>query len=148
MVVTFAALPADRVELLRRTLERAGGATHSAQLAAAATPADQLATADVIVCLPWPDVDTTRAAAHAAMAAGKPVIVLESTATAQWPALDPQTWRPRPPGLEPPVVVSLDLRDEEHSLLLAVQRLTADATLRAQLGGAARAWATKTTKTV
>jgi hypothetical protein len=143
MVVTFAAFPADRVELLRRTLERAGSATHRSQLATGATPADQLAAADVLVCLPWPDVDGTRSAAEPAMAAGKAVIVLETTATAHWPAFDPQTWGPRPPALVPPVVVSLDVRDEEHSLLLAVQRLTADAALRARLGEAARAWVAK-----
>jgi hypothetical protein len=82
------------------------------------------------------------------MAARKPVIVLETTTTAEWPALDPQTWRPRGFSSDPPIVVSLDPRDEEHSLVLAIQRLSTDAALRWRLGDAAHAWATKTTKTI
>ena len=39
-----------------------------------------------------------------------------------------------------PVVVSVDPRDEEHSLVLALRRLATDARLRADLGRSARAW--------
>jgi hypothetical protein len=66
---------------------------------------------------------------------------METEATAAWPAIDPQTWRPR--GLaatEAPVAVTVDPRDEEHSLMLAIRKLSADAALRAQLGRAAHAW--------
>ncbi|OFW05007.1 MAG: hypothetical protein A3I61_19040 [Acidobacteria bacterium RIFCSPLOWO2_02_FULL_68_18] len=38
------------------------------------------------------------------------------------------------------MAVTIDLRDEEHSLALAIRRLSADAPLRARLGEAARAW--------
>jgi hypothetical protein len=37
-------------------------------------------------------------------------------------------------------VVSVDPRDEEHSLVLALRRLVSDAPLRTGLGTAARAW--------
>jgi len=38
------------------------------------------------------------------------------------------------------VVVSVDVRDEAPSAVLALRRLGADASLRARLGAAARAW--------
>jgi hypothetical protein len=69
------------------------------------------------------------------------VVVFDTTETADWPSLDPQTWRERRSmTADPPVCVSVDLRDEEHSLLLAVRRLTADAPLRHRLGAAGEAW--------
>jgi hypothetical protein len=41
-----------------------------------------------------------------------------------------------------PIGVSIDIRDEDHSLRLAMRRLATDARLRATLGGNARAlWA-------
>ena len=43
-------------------------------------------------------------------------------------------------GGDPPVAVTVDPRDEEHSLMLAIRKLSADAMLRDQLGRAARAW--------
>src|SRR5687767_10907742 len=96
--------------------------------------------ADVIVSLPWPVTGEAYTSALAAMAARKPVIVLETTSTAEWPALDPQTWQPRGFSPDAPIVVSLDPRDEEHSLVLAIQRLSSDSDLRAQLADAAYAW--------
>jgi hypothetical protein len=76
------------------------------------------------------------------MAGGKPTIVAETYSTADWPALDPQTWRVRDQArtANDPVVVSVDPRDEEHSLVLALRRLATDARLRADLGRSARAW--------
>lgn len=41
---------------------------------------------------------------------------------------------------DPPVAVTVDPRDEEHSLMLAIRKLSADAMLRDQLGRAAREW--------
>jgi len=75
------------------------------------------------------------------MAAGKAVIAAELDATADWPALDPQTWRPRGVATSAaPIAVTIDPRDEEHSLMLAIRRLASDAPLRQQLGHAAHAW--------
>ena len=144
MDVLFAAIPADRVDVLRRALDRARLAGAPAQLAVGSSAeghADQdVQSADVVVSLPWPSTDGALAAALAAMAARKPVIVLETEASAGWPALDPQTWRPRGRDADPPIVVSLDPRDEEHSLMLAIQRLARDADLRTRLAAAAYDW--------
>jgi hypothetical protein len=74
------------------------------------------------------------------MAVSLPVIVLEVEATAAWPALDPQTWLPRGFSTDAPLVISVDPRDEEHSLMLAIVRLAADARLRDALGAAGHAW--------
>ena len=82
--------------------------------------------------------DDALTTALSGMAAGKPVIALESEYTADWPALNPQTWQPR--GAGTPILVSIDPRDYDHSLKLAMQRLDADADLRARLGAAARDW--------
>jgi hypothetical protein len=100
-----------------------------------------VADADVVIALRWPAPGAALPDTIYGMSAGKPVIVFETEATADWPALDPQTWQPR--GFEAharPIVVSIDPRDEEHSLMLAIRRLSADAALRASLGSAAREW--------
>ena len=79
--------------------------------------------------------------ALAGMAAGRPLIVFETEATADWPTLDPQTWQQRGHApVEAPIAVSIDPRDEEHSLMLAFKRLQSDEALRHGLGIAARAW--------
>lgn len=139
--VRFGMLPARRMDLLRRALARACQA--GAPAAAVDGPAERiLEEADVVVSLPWPPTDERPVTAHAAMTARKPLIVLEVTSTAEWPALDPQTWQPRGRAGDPPIVISIDPRDEEHSLMLAILRLANDAPLRRRLADAAYAWAT------
>jgi hypothetical protein len=98
--------------------------------------------------LHWPPTGDALTDALAAMAAGKAVVVFETEETADWPALNPQTWQSRNPlargagpfGAAAPIVVSIDPRDEQHSLKLAMRRLSSDAALRNQLGSAAREW--------
>jgi hypothetical protein len=69
------------------------------------------------------------------------VIVYDTESTADWPALDPHNWRPRAfDPQRPAIAVSIDPRDEEHSLMLAIRRLSDDRGLRDALGSAARAW--------
>ena len=138
--VTFGAIPTDRFDILRRALARARQARATAELIADSSPERVLRNADVIVSLPWPWFGEPQTPALAAMAAGKPVIVLETAATAEWPALDPQTWRPRGLLADTSIAVSIDPRDEEHSLVLAIRRLSSDATLRARLGERAHDW--------
>jgi len=98
-----------------------------------------LQEADILVTLEWPPSDESTGAL-AAMATARPVIVFETESTAGWPALNPQTWQPRGSSDEQPIVVSIDPRDEEHSLSLALRRLASDADLRRELGTAAHAW--------
>jgi hypothetical protein len=129
-----------RREVAERALARARAAGARADLIAAAARGEILRDADVVLALEWPSFTDAEPLALAGMAAGQAVVVFETEATADWPALDPQTWRPRGPTSEPPIAVSIDPRDEEHSLMLVMQRLAADAALRVRLGAAAHAW--------
>jgi hypothetical protein len=98
---------------------------------------------DVVVAMEWPPTGDVVMRALTGIAAGKAVVVFETVESADWPALNPQTWQPRSAGPFPaaaPIVVSIDPCDEEHSLKLALARLRTDSRLREQLGAAARAW--------
>ncbi len=95
---------------------------------------------DFVIALDWPTSARSLTRALVGMAAGKAVVVFETEATADWPALNPQTWRPRGSPDAAPIVVSIDPRDEQHSLMLAMTRLETDKTLREELGAAAREW--------
>lgn len=98
-----------------------------------------VAACDVVIAPAWPPFAPT--AVLAGMAAGKAVVTTEMDATAEWPAMDPQTWRPRGIAVsDPPIAVTIDPRDEEHSLMLAIRRLSSDAVLREQLGRAGHQW--------
>jgi len=102
---------------------------------------DAVREAHVLLAMEWPPATEPTEAALVGMAAGRAVVVYEVERTAGWPALDPQTWEPR--GLVtggPAIVISIDPRDADHSLMLAMRRLAADASLRADLGRAARSW--------
>ena len=130
--------PPSRIDVVERALAREG-VTSAAVVAAGRCSKETLLSADIVVSVPWPWAGQPATHALDGMAAAKPVVVLETIGTAEWPALDPQSWRPRGPGSEP-IVVSIDPLDEDHSLGLALARLTKDAPLRAQLGAAARSW--------
>jgi hypothetical protein len=101
--------------------------------------------ADVVVATRWPSLGRPLRAALVAAAAGRAVVVAETESTAGWPALDPQTWQPRAVATgittpDTPIAISIDPRDEEHSLVLTLTRLANDHALRSSLGSAARAW--------
>jgi hypothetical protein len=105
-----------------------------------ASPDRVLDEADVILFLPWPPSDDLTPAV-AAMSSATPLVIFETASSATWSTLDPQTWQPRGIGVtETPIAIAIDPRDEEHSLALALRRLATDASLRTELGGAARAW--------
>jgi glycosyltransferase involved in cell wall biosynthesis len=99
-----------------------------------------LAGSDICACLRWPTNRETSASWLRCLAAGKPTLVTELAHTIDVPTLDPQTWRPRLSSSGDPIAVSIDTLDEEHSIQVALERLASDATLRADLGTAARAW--------
>jgi hypothetical protein len=96
---------------------------------------------DVVIALEWPPTGGPPVDALRAMASGLPTIVLETESVAAWPTLDPQTWQRRGYVDAAPIAISIDPRDEEHSLMLAMRRLAADPVLRGTLGAAARTWA-------
>jgi len=140
-VVRFGVLDADHVEIAERAMARAHAAGAEAALVEPGDDLDRtIRDSDVVIALQGPTFAEPLTPALLGMSAGRPVIVSEAEATADWPALDPQTWLPRLFGDESPVAVSIDPRDEEHSLMLAIRRLSAEAPLRAQLGTAARRW--------
>jgi hypothetical protein len=135
----FGVLADDRVDVVRRAFAHACDA--GAEAALLVESAERvMRQADVILLLNWPGFGRPQTLALAAMGCGKPVVVLETEASADWPALNPQTWQPRAHGAAAPVAVSIDLRDEEHSLGVAIRRLAADAALRTRLGEAGRRW--------
>ena len=156
--IRFAVLGGDRRDVARRAIERArGGGAHATLLTAAESQeadgasGDQPLTsaladealvrhADVVIAMQWPATAAGVMDAALGMSAGRPVLVFETEGTATWPALDPQSWQPRGADGQDPIVVSIDPRDEEHSLMLAVRRLSGDERLRRDLGTAARAW--------
>jgi hypothetical protein len=132
------ALDSSRNALIQRALGRARDA--GARLEFVSGSAESvLENADILIAVVWPPADELTMAL-AGMAAGQAVIVLETESSAGWPALDPQTWQPRGWTGQPPIVVSIDPRDEEHSLALALRRLATDAQLRESLGDAAHEW--------
>ena len=132
------ALDSSRNALIQRALGRARDA--GARLEVVSGSAESvLENADIVIAVAWPPADELTMAL-AGMAAGRAVIVLETETTAGLPALDPQTWQPRGWTGQPPIVVSIDPRDEEHSLALALRRLATDAQLRESLGVAAHEW--------
>jgi glycosyltransferase involved in cell wall biosynthesis len=127
--------------LIDRAFERARSAGATFDVLDRETTSGVLARSDVVIAPAWPPFHSSLTPLLAAMAAGKAVITTETETTAEWPAIDPQTWRPR--GLavaDAPVAVTVDPRDEEHSLMLAIRKLSADEVLRDQLGRAAREW--------
>ncbi|HEY3383395.1 MAG TPA: glycosyltransferase family 4 protein [Vicinamibacterales bacterium] len=109
--------------------------------------------ADVCLCLRWPTSRELSGTWIRAIAVGKPTVTTALAHTGDVPCLDPRTWRPRPaafsdpargprrggsPSDASPVSVAIDLLDEDESLRLAMSRLAADASLRRDLGHAAR----------
>jgi hypothetical protein len=139
--VRVALLTEPRRASVERAVARARESGARIELLPSGPAAERLMQADAILALEWPPPFGAPASAIAGMAARLPVVVFETLVTAGWPALDPQTWQPR--GFlrdAAPIAISIDPRDEEHSLMLALRRLSADALLRRALGTAGHAW--------
>lgn len=99
------------------------------------------AAVDIMVILEPVDEAASLQPATTWMALGRPLIVYEREATARVPAMDPQTWRMRDATApQDAVVISIDPRDEEHSLVLAIRGLIEAPHRRRALAGAAREW--------
>jgi hypothetical protein len=140
-VVTIGVLGAtNQSDVIQRACQRACDAGAPVTLIDEQPPDVVLREADIVIAVRWPMSGEPETAALAAMAAGTPVVVMETEVTADWPAYDPQTWRPRGTAGGGPIAVSIDPRDEEHSLMVAIRDLARDPTLRQELGAAAQAW--------
>jgi len=102
---------------------------------------DQLIGAmDVTLHLRWPTAVETSGPWLRALAAGRPTIITELAHQSDVPALDPRTWRPWEPEGARPVTIAIDVLDEDHSLRLAMRRVSTDRLLRERLGMAARTY--------
>lgn len=110
--------------------------------------ASYIDAADVCLCMRWPTSRETSASWLRCLARGKATVVTDLVHTGDVPTLDPRSWTVlegdsssgEAPGR--PIAVSIDILDEDHSLRLALRRLTMDAELRRTLGTAAKAhWA-------
>jgi glycosyltransferase involved in cell wall biosynthesis len=103
-----------------------------------------LGAADIVSCLRWPSARETSASWLRAIAAGRPTVVTDLAQQADVPTLDPRSWTVLDATPEQtvrlPIAVSVDVLDEDHSLTLALKRLTTDRALRHQLGTAANAY--------
>jgi glycosyltransferase involved in cell wall biosynthesis len=106
-----------------------------------------IAASDVTLNLRWPTALEVSGPWVRSLALGRATITMDAVHCAYVPALDPSTWNRRSPAadLEPganerAVTVSLDVRDLNHSLRIAMRRLGTDHALRERLGRHARAW--------
>jgi glycosyltransferase involved in cell wall biosynthesis len=102
---------------------------------------DCVAACDVSLNLRWPTAREMSGPWLRALAAGLPTVMIDLAHLADVPSLDPRTWRVRPGSRTPDpeaVTVAIDLRDEGHSLRLAMRRLASDAALRGKIGAAGR----------
>jgi hypothetical protein len=135
--IVFGALTSDNVPLIEKVIGQAAG---EPWLLVASSAAAILERADVVIALRAGGAAGCAQLAIAAMAAGIPVVSVETAISADWPALDPQTWRPRIGAAGSPAAVTIDARDEMQSLSTAVKRLTHDAGLRDALAAGGRQW--------
>jgi glycosyltransferase involved in cell wall biosynthesis len=103
-----------------------------------------LGAADIVSCLRWPSARETSASWLRAIAAGRATIVTDLAHQADVPTFDPRSWTvldaAPAQAVRPPVAVTIDVLDEDHSLTLALKRLTSDPALRQRLGGDAAAY--------
>lgn len=132
--------PAIRA-LVERAVARARDIGVTVDVCPAEEAAAVIAGSHLVLALQWPASGRPLSHAVAAMAAGRPTVVFDTIETADWPAWDPQTWQRRDVA-DPtaPACITLDIRDDEHSLVLCLRRLTTDPVLRAALASGARAW--------
>ncbi len=106
---------------------------------------DYLEASDVCLCLRWPTSRETSASWLRCLASGKATITTDLVHMVDVPTLDPRNWGVlHTGGEERPVGVSVDILDEDHSLRLAMRRLSRDEALRSTLGThATELWSTR-----
>ena len=132
--------PAGRA-LVDRAARRARDIGIAFSLITEASPLQLIERCQAVITLRWPPRGRPLTDAITVMAAGRVPIVYETLESSDWPAYDPQTWQQRDVvDARPPVCISLDPRDDEHSLVLSIRRLSTDGDMRRTIANAARAW--------
>jgi hypothetical protein len=128
---------ARRRQVIERAAERARDAGVRVKTVIDENARRVLDQADAVLDLCLPAAGAPLTLALAGMAASRPVVVFDAAETADWPSLDPQTWQQRGArSALSPMCISIDPRDEEHSLMLTLKRLASDAELLRQVGAA------------
>ena len=125
-----------RQDIERRDLKSSVTVTGYLESDAAFT--DAIAACDIALNLRWPTAREISGPWLRCLAAGKATVITDLSHLSGVPTIDPRTWRPT--TAEPPCAVAIDILDEDHSLRLALRRLSTDPTLRQTLGEAARAY--------
>ena len=108
---------------------------------------EYIAAADVCLCLRWPSARETSASWLRCLAASRPTLVTDLVQLANVPAYDPRSWsvagynagRDEQGRPVHPACVAIDILDEDHSLILAIKKLTADPGIQQELQRGARA---------
>jgi glycosyltransferase involved in cell wall biosynthesis len=104
-----------------------------------------IAATDVSLNLRWPSALETSGPWVRSLAAGRASVIIDLAHQSHLPVLDPRTGRRHAPceDLGPDadgraIAFAVDILDEDHSLRLAMRRLSRDESLRRRLGLAAR----------
>jgi hypothetical protein len=132
--------PAIRA-VVERAVARARRIGVSVTLLADTDSRKTIEDSDIVLDLQWPLHGRPLTGAMTVMGAGRVPIVFDTLESADWPAYNPQTWQRRDAADgRSPVCISIDVRDEEHSLVLCIRRLAVDPELRRGIGTAAHDW--------
>jgi glycosyltransferase involved in cell wall biosynthesis len=91
-----------------------------------------LAASDVCLCLRWPTALETSASWLRCLAAGRATVITNLAHLADVPAMEPRAPLSADQARQP-VAMTIDLLDEDRSLLLAMRRLATDSVLRDRL---------------
>jgi glycosyltransferase involved in cell wall biosynthesis len=100
---------------------------------------DQLAAADVCLCLRWPTALESSASWLQCLAAGRATVLTDLAHLVDLPTLDPRTGRASHSGLAP-VAMRIDVLDEDAALAAAMRVLARDGGLRRTIGSAGLAY--------
>ena len=104
---------------------------------------DCLAAADACLCLRWPTALETSASWLQCLAAARPTVISDLAHLVDIPTMEPRS-RPAPqpalPVATAAVAITIDLLDEDESLLLAMRALAQEPRLRDALGRAGHAY--------
>jgi glycosyltransferase involved in cell wall biosynthesis len=103
---------------------------------------DYISASDVCLCLRWPSSRETSSSWLRCLSAGRPTIITDLVQLANIPAYDPRNWTISGQSKTTdslrrnvdPACVTIDILDEDHSLVLAIEKLATSEDMRNSLG--------------